>query len=83
MKKTICCVLLFMTALTNAADNSQDINESGRADLLDFFPVWLDIGKALAKIDALSGSGGKATVKLRHGGGALNFVTTGTFLTNR
>ena len=45
----------------------------GRADLLDFFPVWLDLGQALAALP----SGGRVTVKLRHDANALAYVQTG------
>ena len=58
----------------NAPNNSQGINESGRADLLDFFPVWLDIGEALALLDAMPGGG--VTVRLSQKNNALAYVQT-------
>lgn len=41
-----------------------------------FFPVWLDIGRSLEKIEELLGSGGRIEIKLRHAGNALAYVPT-------
>ncbi|MDD4018214.1 MAG: hypothetical protein PHV28_09735 [Kiritimatiellae bacterium] len=62
----------------SAPNNSQSINEpcNGRADLLDFFPVWLDLGEALALLDAMPG-GGDVTVRLSQKNNALAYVQTG------
>ena len=46
-----------------------------RADLPDFFPVWLDSGEALARLDAMPG-GGRIEIKLRHADDALAYVPT-------
>ncbi len=56
--------------------NFKDETVNGRADLLDFFPVWLDIGRSLEKIEELLGSGGRIEIKLRHAGNALAYVPT-------
>jgi hypothetical protein len=55
--------------------NFRDKRVNGRADLPDFFPVWLDIGEALARLDAVPG-GGEIEIKLRHAGDALAYVPT-------
>ena len=39
----------------------RDETVNGRADLPDFFPVWLDIGEALAHLDAMPGRTASAT----------------------
>ncbi|MDD4017430.1 MAG: hypothetical protein PHV28_05745, partial [Kiritimatiellae bacterium] len=59
-----------------AQANFSDGRVNGRADLLDFFPVWLDIGEALALLDAMPGGGG-VTVRLRNKHNALAYVQTG------
>jgi len=53
----------------------RDKRVNGRADLPDFFPVWLDIGEALAHLDAVPG-GGEIEIKLRHARDALACVPT-------
>ncbi|HOF38393.1 MAG TPA: hypothetical protein PK882_16500, partial [Dermatophilaceae bacterium] len=55
--------------------NFRDKRVNGRADLPDFFPVWLDIGEALALLDAMPG-GGEIEIKLRHARDALACVPT-------
>ena len=53
----------------------RDKRVNGRADLPDFFPVWLDLSEALALLDAVPG-GGRIEIKLRHTGDALAYVPT-------
>jgi hypothetical protein len=60
----------------------RDERVNGRADLLDFFPVWLDIGPPLDKIEELLGTGGTIKIKLSHDADALNYVTTGLSTNN-
>ena len=53
----------------------RDKRVNGRADLPDFFPVWLDLSEALALLDAMPG-GGRIEIKLRHDRNALACVPT-------
>jgi hypothetical protein len=53
----------------------RDKRVNGRADLPDFFPVWLDLSEALARLDAMPG-GGEIEIKLRHARDALAYVPT-------
>jgi pimeloyl-ACP methyl ester carboxylesterase len=53
----------------------RDKRVNGRADLPDFFPVWLDLSEALALLDAMPG-GGRIEIKLRHDRNALAYVPT-------
>ncbi|MDD3585226.1 MAG: alpha/beta hydrolase [Kiritimatiellae bacterium] len=55
--------------------NFRDKRVNGRADLPDFFPMWLDLSEALARLDAMPG-GGRIEIKLRHTGDALAYVPT-------
>ena len=55
--------------------NFRDKRVNGRADLPDFFPVWLDLSEALALLDAVPG-GGRIEIKLRHARNALAYVPT-------
>ena len=55
--------------------NFRDKRVNGRADLPDFFPVWLDLSEALALLDAMPG-GGRIEIKLRHARDALAYVPT-------
>lgn len=52
--------------------NSADSVVNGRSDLLDFFPVWLNLQYALKDYPTSSG----AVYRLRHDGNALKFVYT-------
>ncbi|MGI6497125.1 MAG: hypothetical protein ACOX5G_13825 [Kiritimatiellia bacterium] len=54
--------------------NFGDRRVNGRADLPDFFPVWLDIGEALAHLDATPG--GEIEVRLSQKNTALAYVPT-------
>lgn len=58
--------------------NHEDNIVNGRSDLLDFFPVWLDIGTALSNYPAGNG----AVYKLRQADDALKFVYTDLANTN-
>ncbi|MGI6495418.1 MAG: hypothetical protein ACOX5G_04910 [Kiritimatiellia bacterium] len=57
-----------------AKANFGDRRVNGRADLPDFFPVWLDIGEALAHLDATPG--GEIEVRLSQKNTALAYVPT-------
>jgi|GEM_PF-1697444 len=52
--------------------NYKDDVVNGRSDLIDFFPVWLDVKSVLERYPVTSG----AVYKLRQADGALKFVYT-------
>jgi hypothetical protein len=55
--------------------NGADPVVNGRADLLDFFPVWLDIHDAILRADRLPGTG-PTEVRLSQADGAVKVVGT-------
>lgn len=63
------------------SNNSQDDKVNGKSDLLDFFPVWIDAGEALQKIESILGSSGNIKMRLRQGDEALAGICT-TLTTN-
>ena len=60
------------------AANYKDDQVNGRSDLIDFFPVWLDIKSVLEHHPVTNG----AVYKLHQADGALKFVYTDLTITN-
>ena len=55
---------------SQSSGNASDDEVNGRCDLLDFFPVWLDLGKTM---ELLPGSPDDWVYVLRQANGAINF----------